>query len=230
MSKENLQFESESSLVKIASIINLIEEKHEEFESFSIHFTKNTLQDLKDFFRKFSRVLPEKVYQNIQDKATESMNSELVKCEKFIQRCKFDVDMIFGDDVMLWNQNGFNEYDNANKSGKNMSLFLSDLELIANLYKHQLMEIGWTDESFAKMTEYQENLKKCIDEQNVSIINRNRAAAKRTQYLNGLYEKLDMYKRAAFILFDGKADLLEWFKFLNEIELEKEERLPAEVN
>ena len=193
--------------------INIIFDKHDEFMAFSPHFTAETLAELKSLFETASNVPSDNTYIDIQAKATENVNTELAASGKFFQRCKFDIEMAFPNDKKVWNQFGFNDYDDARKSGKLMYLFLTDFDMIANKYKEPLTAKGWTEDTFTSILTHRDKLKGYMDEQSDCILKRNRATEERTIALNNLYEKLAIYFKAARIMYEEDEDLLKWFKF-----------------
>lgn len=193
--------------------INIIDDKHDEFIAFSPHFTAETLAELKSLFETASNIPSDNTYIDIQAKATENVNVELAAAGKFFQRCKFDIEMAFPNDKKVWNQFGFNDYDNARKSGKLMYLFLTDFDMIARKYKDPLVTSGWTDDTFAAILTHRDKLKGFMDEQSDCILKRNRATEERTVALNALYDKLAIYFKAARIMYEEDEELLKWFRF-----------------
>ncbi|PXY00860.1 hypothetical protein DF185_13255 [Marinifilum breve] len=193
--------------------INIINDKHDEFVAFSPHFTAETQAELKTLFETASNIPSDNTYIDIQAKATENVNKELAASGKFFQRCKFDIEMGFPNDKKVWNQFGFNDYDNARKSGKLMYLFLTDFDMIANKYKEALTAEGWTEDTFSAILAHRDKLKGFMDEQSDCILKRNRATEERTIALNALYEKLAIYFKAARIMYEDDEDLLKWFRF-----------------
>ncbi|WP_282126181.1 hypothetical protein [Marinifilum flexuosum] len=193
--------------------INIINDKHDEFMAFSPHFTAETKAELQTLFEIASNIPTDNTYIDIQAKATENVNKELAASGKFFQRCKFDIEMAFPNDKKVWNQFGFNDYDNARRNGKLMYLFLTDFDMIANKYKEALTTEGWTEDTFSAILAHRNKLKGFMDEQSDCILKRNRATEERTIALNNLYEKLAIYFKAARIMYEEDEDLLKWFKF-----------------
>ncbi|MDQ2180822.1 hypothetical protein [Marinifilum sp. D714] len=211
--------------------INLIKEKHDDFMAFSPHFTSETLAELDSLYTKASNIPSDHTYIDIQAKATENVNKELAASGKFFQRCKFDIEMAFPNDKKVWNQFGFNDYEEARRSGKLMYLFLTDFDMIANKYKAELSANGWTEETFSAILAHRDKLKGFMDEQSDCILKRNRATEERTIALNALYEKLAIYFKAARIMYEDDPDLLKWFKFPAATpKATKEEEEGSEVN
>lgn len=205
---------SDPNFIAFASqIINLIEEEKAKFEAFSVYFTTDSLQALNINFQQANAIPSDKVHVDIQAKATEDTRIELDKCGKFFQRCKFDIEMVFPNNKHLWNQFGFNDYLEARKSAKNMFMFLTDFHLISSLHKDKLMESAWTEATYASILEHKDMLKLSMDRQTKSMVDRGRATEERIASLNGLYEKLAVYMKAAKIIFAENEELLKWFKF-----------------
>ena len=193
--------------------INIIKDKHDDFIAFSPHFIPEKLVELESLFETASNIPSDNTYIDIQAKATENVNTELAACSKFFQRRKFDIELAFPNDKKVWNQFGFNDYDEARRSGKLMYIFLTDFHMISDKYKDRLIANGWTEETFTQILNHRDQLKTYMDEQSECILNRNRATEDRTIALNSLYEKLSVYFKAARIIYEEDEDFLKWFKF-----------------
>lgn len=200
-------------IVTSGQSIQLINEKSASFESFSIHFTPERLKELNEKYDKTTTVPSDNVFIDIQAKATKDVKIEHDKCCKFFQHSKFDIEMAFPNDKLVWNQFGFNDYEKARKSPKNMFMFLTDFDTMAVRYKDKLTANGWNDDKFADILAYRKKLKTAMDTQNDRIIERSRATENRMIILNDLYEKLALYFKAAQIIFEGDEELLKRFKF-----------------
>lgn len=193
--------------------INIIKEKHADFTAFTPYFTTDTLAELESLYTTASNIPSDNTYIDIQAKATENVAIKLAVCCKFFQRCKFDIEMAFPNDKKVWNQFGFNDYDEARRSGKMMYMFLTDFHMIANRYKDELGAQGWVEENFTKILAHRDSLKEFMDEQSECILNRNHATEERMTALNNLYEKLSIYFKAARIMYEEDEELVKWFKF-----------------
>ncbi len=200
-------------IVTSGQSIQLINEKRNSFESFSMHFTSERLENLNSQYDKATAVSSDNVFIDIQAKATRDVKIEHDKCCKFFQHSKFDIEMSFPDDKLVWNQFGFNDYEKARRSPKYMFMFLTDFDTMAVRYKDELTANGWTEEKFSNILVYRTNLKTAMDIQNDKIVERSRATENRMVILNDLYEKLALYFKAAQIIFEGDEDLLKRFKF-----------------
>jgi len=193
--------------------INLIEEKHEDFIQFSPIFTPEGLIELHAIYDEASNVTSDNAYIDIQAKATENVKSDLEACCKFYQRCKFDIEMAFPNDTKMWDQFGFNDYEEARRSGKYMFMFLTDLHMVATRNPEALTKVGWKEENFNQIVVHRDSLKANMNAQSESIMDRSRATENRGLILNNLYEKLAIYFKAARILYDDVEETLKWFKF-----------------
>ena len=193
--------------------INIIEEKHDDFIAFNPHFTPQTLTELKTLFETASNIPSDHTYIDIQAKATENVATKLAICCKFFKKCKFDIELAFPNDKKVWNQFGFNDYDEARRNGKLMYMFLTDFHMIADKYRDTLTTNGWKEDNFNEILTHRNELKACMYEQSECILNRNRATEERTIALNNLYEKLAIYFKAAKILYEDDEEFLKWFKF-----------------
>lgn len=200
-------------VVTSGQTIDLIQEKHSEFEAFSMHFTPERLKELIDLYDQIISIPSDNVFIDIQAKATNDVKIEHDKSCKFFQHSKFDIEMAFPNDKLVWNQFGFNDYEKARKSPRNMFMFLSDFDTMAVRYKDILTANGWTEEKFADILEHQNKLKAAMNSQNDSMIERRRATEDRVGKLNTVYEKMGTYFKAAQIIFDGDEDLLTQFRF-----------------
>jgi len=200
-------------IVTSGQSIQLINEKHSRFEAFSIHFTPEKLQEVNDLYDQTTSIPSDNVFIDIQAKATSDVKIEHDKSCKFFQHSKFDIEMAFPNDKLVWNQFGFNDYEKARKSPRNMFMFLTDFDTMAVRYKDILMANGWTEEKFANVLEHQNNLKTAMNSQNDSMIERRRATETRMDKLNNLYEKMAVYFKAAQIIFEEDEDLLKRFRF-----------------
>ncbi len=193
--------------------IQLINENHAKFEAFSIHFTQERLQELNDLYDRTMAITSDNVYIDIQAKATSDVKLEHDKCCKFFQHSKFDIEMAFPNDKLVWNQFGFNDYEKARKSPRNMFMFLTDFDTMAVRYRDTLMVNGWTEENFQGILEHQNSLKVAMNAQNDRMIERRRATENRMKELNKLYENMALYFKAAQIIFEDDEDLLKRFRF-----------------
>lgn len=193
--------------------INLVTEKHDDFIRFSPIFTPKGLRELKMVYEDACNITSDNAYVDIQAKATENVKTELEKCCKFFQRSKFDIEMAFPNDKKIWDQFGFNDYEEARRSGKFMYMFLTDLHMIAVRNAEPLVKVGWTEDNFNVILQHRDELKNCMNEQSSSIMDRSRATENRILKLNSLYEKLSIYFKAARILYDGNEEILKWYKF-----------------
>ncbi|WP_461632114.1 hypothetical protein [Labilibaculum euxinus] len=193
--------------------IKLIEEKHNDFINFSPIFTPEGLTDLKAVYDEACNITSDNAYVDIQAKATENVKLDLDACCKFFQRCKFDIQMAFPNDKKMWDQFGFNDYEEARKSGKNMYMFLTDLHMVSVRNAEPLLKLGWTDESFSKILAHRDSLKANMILQSDCIMDRSRATDNRMLKLNNLHEKMAVYFKAARILYEDNEETLKWFKF-----------------
>lgn len=222
-------------IVTTGHSIKLIKDKHSEFEAFSIHFSPERLQELLDLHTEVSNIPTDNVFIDIQAKSTDEVKNEHDQCCKFFQHSKFDIEMAFPNDKLLWNQFGFNDYDKARKSPRNMFMFLTDFDMMVLRYKDVLIANAWTEEKFAYILIRRNALKSKMDEQNDCMVERKQATERRMIKLNSLYEKLAVYFRAAHIIYDGDEELLKRFKFPSSTSSVKhpedqEEVLPEETN
>ncbi len=193
--------------------IQEINDRHSKFEAFSMHFTQEKLQELNDLHDQTTTIPSDNVFIDIQAKSTNDVKLEHDKCCKFFQHSKFDIEMAFPNDKLVWNQFGFNDYEKARKSPRNMFMFLTDFDMMAIRHKDTLTTNGWTEEKFTLVLDYRNKLKAAMDNQNDKMIERRRATESRLDILNALYEKLALYFKAAHIIFEGEDDLLKRFKF-----------------
>ena len=200
-------------VVTSGQTIDLIQEKHSEFEAFSMHFTAERLQELIDLYDQIISIPSDNVFIDIQAKATNDVKIEHDKSCKFFQHSKFDIEMAFPNDKLVWNQFGFNDYEKARKSPRNMFMFLSDFDTMAVRYKDILTANGWTEENFANVLDHQNNLKAAMNSQNDSMIERRRATEDRVGKLNTVYEKMGTYFKPAQIIFEADEELLKRFRF-----------------
>lgn len=200
-------------IVTSGQTIQLIQEKHAQFVAFSIHFTPEKLQELIDLYDQSTSIPSDNVFIDIQAKATNDVKIQHDISCKFFQHSKFDIEMAFPNDKLVWNQFGFNDYDKARKSPRNMFMFLTDFNTMAFRYKDILTVNGWTEEKFATILVHQNNLKAAMDNQNDRMIERSRATETRMTNLNNLYEKMAVYLKAAQIIFDEDENLLKLFRF-----------------
>lgn len=196
-----------------SQIINILEKEHSKFESFSNYFKPETLQQVKNQFKATEDIPSDKVYIDIQAKSTDNINKEVEKCAKFYQRCKFDIEMLFPNDKNIWNQFGFNDYEIARKSARNMYMFYSDFQFMVDLQKEKLLEAAWTEDMLTQIEQRKNNLKELMDEQTKSMVERGSATELRVETLNSLYESLAKYVKAAKFVYDDNEEILKWFKF-----------------
>jgi hypothetical protein len=200
-------------IVTTGHSIQLINEKHSDFEAFSIHFSPEGRQELNDLLDQASHIPTDNVFIDIQAKATNEVKIEHDKSCKFFQHSKFDIEMAFPNDKLVWNQFGFNDYEKARKSARNMFMFLIDFDMMATRYKDTLTTNGWDEAKFISILEHRDKLKTAMNSQNDSIVERRKATENRMIVLNNLYEKIALYFKAAQIIYDGDEDLLKRFKF-----------------
>ncbi|WP_421917984.1 hypothetical protein [Marinifilum sp.] len=193
--------------------ITILKEKHTDFESFSPHFTPETFSELENIFETASNIPSDNTYIDIQAKSTEDVMKQVNVCGKLFQRSKFDIEMAFPNDKKIWNQFGFNDYEEARRNPKLMYMFLTDFHMIANKYKATLTAKGWTEERFSNILDQRNKLKAYMDEQSDCILKRNRATEERMLALNKLYEKLSTYFKAAKSIYEDDEEFLKWFKF-----------------
>jgi len=203
--------------------ITLIEEEHAKFTAFSNHFTPETLTSVKELFQNAANIPSDKVYIDMQAKSTNNIKLKLEEAGKFYQRCKFDIEMAFPNDKNIWNQFGFNDYDEARKSARNMYMFYSDFQFMVNLHKEDLLAKNWTEETFTKIEDHKVSIKSLMDEQTKSMVDRGRATDQRIDALNSLHDKLAKYMKAAKFIYDGNEEMLKWFKFPVATTTEKKE-------
>lgn len=200
-------------IVSSGQTIELIQETQAEFAAFSIHFTPEKLRGLVDKYAEITSIPSDNVFIDIQAKATNDVKLQHDKSCKFFQHSKFDIEMAFPNDKLVWNQFGFNDYEKARKSPRDMFMFLSDFDTMAGRYKDILTANGWTEEKFANVLEHQNKLKAAMNSQNDSMIERRRATEDRVGKLNSVYEKMALYFKAAQIIFEEDEDLLKRFRF-----------------
>jgi hypothetical protein len=193
--------------------IGLITEKHEDFVQFTPIFNAESLSGLTTVYDEACNIPSDNTYIDIQAKATENVKLDLDACCKFFQRCKFDIEIAFPNDKKMWDQFGFNDYEEARRNPKFMYMFLTDLHMIAMRNAAPLVTMGWTDESFELILNHRDSLKLKMNTQSDSIMERSRATENRVLKLNNMYEKLAIYFKAARILYDGNEEILKWFKF-----------------
>ncbi|PKQ65919.1 hypothetical protein BZG02_02640 [Labilibaculum filiforme] len=229
MTQSRSYYGSDANFINFASQrIKLIEEKHADFIGFSPIFTSEGFAELKTIYDEACNITSDNAYIDIQAKATENVKLDLDACCKFYQRCKFDIQMAFPNDKKMWDQFGFNDYEEARKSGKYMYMFLTDLHMVSTRNTAALQKIGWTEESFSQILTLRDKLKADMILQSDCIMDRSRATENRTNKLNSLYEKMAVYFKAARILYDSNEETLKWFKFpaqsssKNESETEEE--------
>ena len=134
-------------IVTSGQTIELIQEEQAKFAAFSIHFTPENLQELIDKYDQITSIPSDNVFIDIQAKATNEVKIEHDKSCKFFQHSKFDIEMAFPNDKLVWNQFGFNDYAKARRSPRDMFMFLSDFDTMAVRYKDILMANGWTGAS-----------------------------------------------------------------------------------
>ncbi|WP_321316725.1 hypothetical protein [Labilibaculum sp.] len=206
-----------------SNFINLIKEEQAKFSVFSVYFTPERIAEIEVLFNEANNIPSDKVYIDIQAEATAAVNSCVEKCAKFFQACKFDIEMVFANKKHIWNQFGFNDYEEARKSGRNMFMFYSDFLLIANLHKEALLKGAWKEETYLKIADYKDSLKIYMDQQTKCRVDRSRAADERVVSLNKLYEMLSMYQKAAKIIYIDNEEMLKWFKFPVTVNGKKEE-------
>ncbi|WP_421919068.1 hypothetical protein [Marinifilum sp.] len=194
-------------------IISILDQEHSKFELFSNHFTPETLQALKDKLASADKIPSDNVYIDIQAKSTENINKAVDDCGKLYQRCKFDIELVFPNEKNIWNQFGFNDYEDARKSARNMYMFYSDFQFMVNLHKDELMKTAWTEERFTQIEQHKTNLKSLMDAQTKSMVERGKATEKRVEALNVLYDGLAKYVKAAKYIYEDNEEILKWFKF-----------------
>lgn len=197
----------------VSQRINLIKEEQGKFSAFSVYFTPERIQEVEVLFDEANNIPSDKVYIDIQAQATDNINVWVEKCAKFFQACKFDIENVFVNKKHIWNQFGFNDYEEARKSGRNMYMFYLDFLLIANLHKTEMTELVWTEETFTRIAEHKDTLKMYMDQQTKCKVDRGRATDGRIVTLNNTYEKLAKYMKAAKIIFVDNEEMLKWFKF-----------------
>ena len=196
-----------------SQITNLIVTEHAKFEAFSAYFTPERFKEMQVLYEEVINIPSDKVYIDIQAKATDNVNIAIEEAGKFYQACKFSIEMAFPNDKHTWNQFGFNDYKAASRSGRSMYLFFSDFLLIANLYKDKLLAEDWTEDHFTKIQEHRDKIKMYLDQQTECVVNRGNATDKRIVTLNNMYEKLAKYMKAAKIIYADNEEMLKWFKF-----------------
>eukprot|EP01029_Cantina_marsupialis_P020765 TRINITY_DN4894_c0_g1_i1.p1 TRINITY_DN4894_c0_g1~~TRINITY_DN4894_c0_g1_i1.p1 ORF type:complete len:240 (-),score=-3.09 TRINITY_DN4894_c0_g1_i1:260-979(-) len=196
-----------------SQVTNIITKEHVSFESFSAYFTPERPKELQVLYEEAIGIPSDKVYIDIQAKATDNLNIAIDEAGKFYQSCKFDIEMIFPNDKHIWNQFGFNDFEPTRRSARNMYMFFSDFLLIANIHKEPLLTGGWVEDHFTKIQEHRDKLKMYMDQQTECIVSRSTATDKRIVTLNKMYEKLARYTKAAKIIYAGNEEMLKWFKF-----------------
>jgi hypothetical protein len=192
---------------------NLVKKEHLKFEAFSAYFSPEKHKELQVLYEEAIGIPSDKVYIDIQAKATDNLNISVDEACKYYQACKFDIELIFPNDKHIWNQFGFNDYEVARRTARGVYMFFSDFKLIANLHKESLLEGGWTEEHFTKIQDYQDKIKLYMDQQTECVVKRGNATDRRIQTLNKMYEKLSKYLKAAKIIFAENEEMLKWFKF-----------------
>jgi len=197
----------------VSQRINLIKEEQDKFAAFSVYFTPEKIQEVEVLFGEPNNIPSDKVFVDIQAQATDNVTVCVEKCAKFFQACKFDIENVFPNKKHIWNQFGFNDYEEARKSGRTMFMFYSDFLLIANLHKAAMIESAWTEETYTKIAEHKDSLKMYMDQQTKCRVDRGRATDERIVTLNNIYEKLAKYMKAAKIIFADNEEMLKWFKF-----------------
>lgn len=209
--------------------IKLIEEKHKDFTQFSPIFTPKGLRELNQVYEEACNITTDNAYVDIQAKATEDVKLDLEACCKFFQRCKFDIEMAFPNDKKMWDQFGFNDYDEARRSGKYMYMFLTDMHMVATRNPEPLTTVGWTEENFNQILIHRDSLKENMNLQSDSIMDRSRATENRMMILNNLYEKMAIYFKAARIMYDDNEENLKWFKFPAPTTSNKSDEIEEEI-
>lgn len=208
----------------------LIREEHDKFKGFSTYFTDQTLQGLDRSFAIAEEIPSDKVFVDMQAKSTNNLTLKLEDSGKFYQKCKFNIEMAFPNDKNLWNQFGFNDYEEARKSPRNMYMFYCDFQFMANLHKKDLLTKNWTEETFTQIEEIKNSLKELMNEQTKCMVERGRATENRIIALNSLYELLAKYMKAAKLIYEGNDEMLKWFKFPSTTTTKKEDQIDSDTD
>lgn len=201
------------ALIFIGDTIANLKKDFDGFKSFTPVFNQEYVDSLVGDYNDVMKFSSDNVLIDEQAQATAEVNDQLEACRKFFQKMKFYIELAFPKSQQIWNQFGYNDYEEARKSAKPMLIFMNDLELMSNKYSDKLNNQSFDKSKIEEITILKNKLRDAINWQTNKKHERSDTAFKRNQKLNLIYEKLGLVFKAAKIIYENDSQKLELYKF-----------------
>ena len=138
------------------------------------------------------------------DKLTEYtaiVQGKMDRCRTAFQKMKYFIEKAFPNQTQIWNQFGFNDYNNVRKSEAHMIKFMGILHSTAIIHADTLIAAGFSRESIDEIEILQEELKNADYEQEMFKKKRSKITQDRVIILNECYEYMQKVSKAAKVIF-----------------------------
>ncbi len=116
----------------------------QDFNSFNPLFEQGYADDWLDYINVAETVTKDDVIIDQMAGLSAAVEAAMKKCRDKFQTLKFFIEKAFPNNTAVWNEFGYNNYDNARKTQPGMIQFMVGLHAVATKYKTQLFGVNFT--------------------------------------------------------------------------------------
>ena len=142
-----------------------------------------------------------------QTQLTAAIESGLTDCRNFFQKqLKYFIEKAFPAQPVIWNEFGYNDYDKARLSARDMVRFMRKLHIIMLKYQTQLLAANFPPESVGSADTLRIALDTILTTQEFFIGSRPGITQDRVKKLNTVYSHTAQVCRVGKLLYDNTPD------------------------
>lgn len=193
---------SDAEMIQTAKTLfgNFVED-NQEFYTFDpdygggfIERFRNDLQEAEDIAKNMS------VNAELTGLSAE-VQSAMEKCKNYFMMFKHFVEKAFPDDVTVWKEFGYDQYDYASKYQEEMIQFMNRLHITATKYKEQLAAVNFPQERIDEIKAVKLELDEADQRQESLKKNRTNITQERLSKLNSCWNEISEIARLGKLIF-----------------------------
>lgn len=136
-----------------------------------------------------------------QVQLTNAVKLAMKNCRSGYQQAKFSIEKAFPDNLAVWNEFGFNDYEKVKNRQHRLEEFMQQLYSTANKYKVKLIAVGYTQAMITGLNTLRVDLRTANTAQENFIRNRSVLTRDRIILLNTVYDTMEDVCRVGKLIF-----------------------------
>lgn len=175
-----------------------------DFEDFDNQvFSLNYQQDWQTAISIAEQTIDDESVLDQQSQLTATIEDKMVACRAFFQKqVKYFIEKAFPTQPLIWNEFGYNDYDKARLSAKEMVRFMRKLHIFMQKYQNQLLAANFPTSKISLAETLRVELDTILTAQEYFIASRPTLTQERINKLNKVYSYTAQVCRVGKILYD----------------------------